>query len=198
MKYLLTTTLICCALLSQPTLADTGDWLVRVGANYVDPKSDNHSIVEVQGNAMVTFNATYFVTPNWAVELLAALPFEHDIDLVSGPQVAKTKHLPPTLSAQYHFMPDAAVRPYIGAGINYTLFFEESTRGALDGSSLELEDSVGLAAQLGVDIDLADRWFLNASVRWMDIDTRAKLDGVSLGDVEIDPWTYGINLGYRL
>ena len=90
------------------------------------------------------------------------------------------------------------MRPYIGAGLNYTLFFEEDTTGALAGSRLELEDSVGAAGQLGIDIDLNERWFLNAEVRWMDIDTKAKLNGISLGNVSIDPWLYGINLGVRL
>ncbi len=198
MRYLVCAITLCCALYTVPVHAERGDWQIRMGGSLVNPKSDNHGIVEVDSDTMLTFNATYFLTPNWAIELLAALPFTHDIDLVGGGRVAETKHLPPTLSAQYHFMPGGKVRPYVGAGINYTLFFEEDTTGALAGSSLKLEDSVGPAAQIGIDIDLSDRWFLNAEVRWMDIDTKAKLDGVSLGTVEIDPWLYGINLGFRL
>ena len=60
------------------------------------------------------------MTDNWAVELLAAYPFEHDIYLVDGPEVGSTKHLPPTVSLQYHFMPDSTFQPYLGAGVNYT------------------------------------------------------------------------------
>lgn len=178
-------------------VADQGDWLVRLGAHNVDPKSNNHSIVSVDAAAMLTFNGTYMWRDNWGVELLAALPFEHDIDLVGGGKVAETKHLPPTLSLQYHFAPDAAVRPYIGAGINLTLFFDESTRGALEDSSLSLGTSVGVAFQAGVDVPMGEQWFLNLDVRYMDIETKAKLDGASLGDVKIDPWIYGLNLGYR-
>ena len=177
--------------------ADAGDWLLRVGAHTVMPKSDNHDVVEVEDATMVTFNATYFVTSHWAVELLAALPFEHDIELVSGGTVARTKHLPPTLSAQYHFRPGTNFRPYVGVGVNVTEFFEEDTTGALAGADLELERSVGPSYQIGFDVDLTKSMFFNAEVRYLDIDTDAKLNGASLGSVDIDPWAVGINLGVR-
>lgn len=182
---------------STSVFAEAGDWLFRVGGSLVAPKSDNHSLVEVQDDTMLTFNGTYFMTDNWAIEVLAALPFEHDIELNSGGTVGETKHLPPTVSAQYHFMPGNNIRPYVGAGLNYTLFFEEDTSGALAGADLELDDSTGWAAQLGVDIDLNENMFLNAEVRYLDIDTRAKVNGTSIGDVEIDPLLFGINLGFR-
>jgi outer membrane protein len=177
--------------------AQQGDFWVRVGAHVVDPKSDNHAIVSVDSATMMTFDATYMFRDNWGVELLAALPYEHDIDLVGGSKVAETKHLPPTLSLQYHFMPDAAIRPYVGAGVNLTLFFDEQTSGALDGTSLSLGTSVGPALQAGFDVPIGERLFFNVDVRYMWIETKAKLDGVSLGDVEIDPWVFGANLGYR-
>lgn len=78
-----------------------------------------------------------------------------------------------------------------------TLFFDEHTSGALDGSDLSLGTSVGLAGQVGMDIDLSERFFLNFDVRYMQISSKAKLDGVSLGKVKIDPWLYGVSLGYR-
>lgn len=68
----------------------------------------------------MTFNGTYLFAAHWGVELLAALPFEHNINLNGGGAVAETKHLPPTLSLQYHFNPDDSWRPYMGAGLNYT------------------------------------------------------------------------------
>ena len=173
--------------------AEAGDFLVRVGASMVDPKSDNHPVVEVDSGSTLTFNGTYFMTDQWAVELLAALPFKHDIDAVGGGNIGETKHLPPTLSVQYHFMPDQPVRPYIGAGLNYTIFFEED----LDGADLSLDNSLGWAAQIGVDIDLTESMFLNADVRYIDIETDAKVNSTSIGTVEIDPWVYGIHLGFR-
>lgn len=183
---------------SMNVFAEAGDWLFRAGGSLVDPKSDNHALVSVEDDIMFTFNGSYFFTDNFAVELLAALPFKHDIEISGTGTVAETKHLPPTLSAQYHFLPGGAVRPYVGAGVNYTLMFEEDTKGALAGARLKLEDSVGWAAQLGVDIDLSESVFLNAEVRYLDIDTKAKLNGTSIGTVEIDPILFGLNLGIRL
>ncbi len=185
-------------LMATTAFAEQGDWLFRVGAHSVMPKSDNHDVVEVDDATMLTFNATYFFQNNWAVEVLAALPFEHDIELVGGGRVASTKHLPPTVSAQYHFRPDARTRPYVGLGVNITEFFEEDTTGALAGADLELDRSVGLAAQIGIDVDITDTVFFNAEVRYFDIETDADLNSASLGTVEIDPWAVGINLGVRL
>lgn len=181
-----------------PTQAqDAGDWIWRVGVHNVRPKSDNHALVNVDAAASLTFNATYMLAPNWGVEVLAALPFEHDINLNGGGKVAQTKHLPPTVSLQYHFNPDGAWRPYVGAGVNYTLFFDEKTRGALAGTKLELDPSWGLAAQAGLDINLGSDWFANVDARWLDIDTDAKVNGASIGSVEIDPLAFGLSIGRR-
>lgn len=176
---------------------ETDRWIWRAGVHTVQPKSNNHAIVNVDTGTMLTFGGTYLLTPNWGVEVLAALPFQHDINLNGGGQVAETDHLPPTVSVQYHFRPNANVRPYVGAGLNYTLFFDEKTRGALAGSKLELDPSFGLAAQAGVDISIGSVWFVNVDARWMDIDTDAKLDGAKIGTVELDPYVYGISIGRR-
>ena len=183
---------------------EAGDWLFRVGVTSVDPKSDNldldpaaaGSMIEVDSGTTLTFNGTYFFSPNWGLEVLAALPFNHDIEL-DGTKVGETDHLPPTVSIQYHFAPDAAFQPYVGAGLNATIFFSEDTAGPLAGADLDLDTSFGLAAQVGADFMLNEKWLLNIDVRWIDIDTEAKLDGATLGDVEIDPWVYGINVGYK-
>lgn len=176
---------------------DAGDWILRTGIHNVRPKSDNHGIVNVDAGSSLTFNGTYFIAPNWGVELLAALPFEHDVKLNGGGKVAETKHLPPTLSLQYHFNPNRSWRPYVGVGLNYTLFFDEKTGGALAGSKLELDPSWGLAAQLGLDVQLGSNWFVNVDGRWLDIDTDAKLNGQDLGTVEIDPYAFGLSVGRR-
>ena len=100
---------------------EQGDWMFRFGASLVDPKSNNHPIVDVDDAWSATFNLGYMMTDNWAIELLAAYPFEHDIYLKgTNTKVAETKHLPPTLSLQYHFTTQGRFKPYLGAGINYT------------------------------------------------------------------------------
>ncbi|NEK92069.1 MAG: OmpW family protein, partial [Xanthomonas euvesicatoria] len=99
----------------------------------------------------------YFIADNLGIEVLAALPFEHDIALRGLGRVGSTKHLPPVISLQYHFNSQGRLSPFVGAGINYTRFFSTDTRGALAGSELELDDSWGLALHAGVDYKLSDR-----------------------------------------
>ncbi|MEQ8857511.1 MAG: OmpW family outer membrane protein [Pseudomonadales bacterium] len=176
---------------------EAGDWLVRGGFHNIDPKSDNGDIVEVADDTMITFSILHMVTANWGLELLGALPFEHDISLANGPRVGSTKHLPPTFSVVYHPLPEAQFQPYLGLGVNVTLFFDEDTRGALAGSDLDLDNSVGAAGVVGIDVALGDGWFLNADVRYMDIETDAQLDGVELETVRIDPWAFGLSVAYR-
>lgn len=124
-----------------------GDWLVRVGYHTVNPKSDNASVfaaddLNVGQDTALTFNVSYFFTDNIAVELQAATPFNHDISVDPVGKVAATKHLPPTLNVQYHF-DLGAWKPYVGAGLNWTIFFDENTVGALSGTDLDLDDSFG-------------------------------------------------------
>ena len=196
-------TLFCAAaLLSTVTVntaiaMDQGDWLMRFGGSYVDPKSNNHEVVSVDSAASLTFNFSYMMTDNWAVEVLAAYPFKHDITLKDGTRVASTKQLPPTVSLQYHFAPASRFQPYVGLGINYTDFFSTKTTGPLEGSDLTLSSSWGFAGQLGADIMLNEKWFLNLDVRYIDLETEARLDGDNLGDVDISPWVYGANVGFR-
>jgi outer membrane protein len=185
------------ALAGAAQAGDSSPWILRVGAHDVEPKSSNHSVVNVDAARMLTFNLTRKLDDSWGIEVLAALPFQHDINLNTGGKVADVKHLPPTVSLQYHFAPHAKFRPYVGAGLNATIFFSEHTTGALAGADLDLDTSFGPAAQLGMDLDISENWFLNADLRWMDIDTGAKLDGASLGNVAIDPVTFGISVGRK-
>ena len=183
--------------ISNAQAHNAGDWLLRFGASDVVPKSDNHEIVKVDDALGATFNLSFMMTANWSIELLAALPYKHDIKLIGDGKVASTKHLPPTLSLQYHFVPNSSFQPYLGGGINYTKFFSEKTTGALQGVNLSLGDSWGWAVEAGVDIMLNDRWFLNLDARYIEIETKAKLDGASIGKVKINPMVYGAHIGIR-
>jgi outer membrane protein len=183
--------------------AEPGDLLLRIGATTIEPKSNNGNLkgtqigLDVESATSLTFDITYMFNEHIGIELLAAWPFEHDIDLDGAGNIGETKHLPPTLSLQYHWTRWGKFQPYVGAGINVTYFFDEDTKGALEGSDLDLDTSVGFAGQLGVDYQLSDKWFLNANVRYMNIETDADLDGTKVAEVKIDPWLYGINVGYR-
>ena len=183
---------------------EAGNWLFRIGAYGVFPESDNMTNVlgtgatlNVDDGYTLGFNFTYMVNPNIGIELLAALPFKHDITLSGAGTIAETDQLPPTLSVQYHFMPENTIRPYVGLGLNYTTFFNTDTKGALAGDNLDLDDSWGVAGQLGVDIDVAPNWFVNADLRYIDISTDATLNGVGIGTVDINPWVLGLTVGTR-
>jgi outer membrane protein len=195
---------VLCALLllgaaaANPALAmDQGDWLIRFGVSQVDPKSNNHPAVSVDSATSATFNFTYMMTANWAVEVLAAYPFEHDISLIGGPEVGSTKQLPPTVSLQYHFLPDSTFQPYVGLGVNYTNFFSEKLYGPLEGASLSLDDSWGWAGEIGADIMLNEKWFLNLNLRYIGIESDTTVNGEPFGKVKIDPWVYGAHAGFR-
>jgi outer membrane protein len=184
--------------LAAPAFAQqAGEWTVGIGAHQVNPKSDNGRLVggtvpiEVDSNVRPTITAEYFVRDNLGIEVLAAWPFEHDINVPGVGRVGSTKHLPPTVSLQYHFG-QGTVKPFIGAGINYTRFFSTETTGALAGTDLELDDSFGLAAHVGIDFEVGEKGSIRVDARWIDIDTDAELNGVDVGTVEIDPLVYGV------
>ena len=176
---------------------EPGDFLVRVGATYISPKSNNHPVVEVKSGASASINFTYMMTDIWAIEVLAAYPFKHDIHLRGGPKVGSTKHLPPTVNLQYRFNPEDKFQPYVGFGLNYTKFFSEKTTGALEGTKLSLGDSWGLGGQVGFDVMLSDSMFLNFDTRYIRIKTKARLDGLSIGNVDISPWVFGGHIGFK-
>ena len=189
---------------------DAGQWVVRGGVGTVAPKSNNLDlsdagdtvIVDVDDGTSLVLTATYMLTENWAFDVLAAWPFNHDINLAENgvsEKVAETDHLPPTFSMQYHFLPSGTFQPYVGLGVNWTTFFNTDTVSELAtlGVDLDLDDSIGLAAQIGADFLTGDRWLLNVDVRWANIETDATLGGVEIGSVEIDPWVYSIQFGYR-
>lgn len=181
------------ALISSPALAQSkGDWTLGIGYATIDPKSDNGEVagfdIDVDSDESFTFTAEYFFWDNVGVELLAAIPFEHDFDL--GDDIdGSVEHLPPTLSINYHFPTNSPWKPYVGAGINYTTFSDEDI--SIDGD-LELDDSWGIALQAGIDYQVASNGAIRFNVRWFDIDADAELDGEDIGTVEIDPFLFGI------
>ena len=219
---------------------EQGDWVLRAGATTVDPDTDSDDInlpgdalgipegvvlkAEVDDDTQLGIIPMYMVTDNFGVELLAATPFEHDIEAqgtgaINGLNLdaGSTKHLPPTLSVQWY--PRGGQdgwQPYIGIGVNYTVFFDEDvdnelkeTLGVLipgvTDADLDLDDSFGLAGQVGVDIPFSDRWAVNIGVWYIDIDTKAEITAKAAGeqvakvkfDVDIDPWVYNIGIAYR-
>lgn len=182
--------------------AQAQDWFVRFGPTLVDPKNNNGSLAngalqtDIKSQTALGVTLGYHYTPNWAVELLVSTPFEHSVQL-NGDTALDFKHLPPTLSVQYYFLPESRVNPFLGVGANYTLTFSENERGALAGTSTKVGNSFGIAAQGGLVFKIADQWDVVADIRWMDIDASVKVNGNKVGTTHVDPLVYGLHLGYR-
>ncbi len=195
---LLSSLAVALSLAAAPAMAQSkGDWTLSAGVHQVAPKSDNGTLaggleVDVDSDIKPTITGEYFIADNLGIEVLAALPFKHDININGLGRVGSTKHLPPVVTLQYHFNSQGKVSPFVGAGVNYTTFFSEETTGALAGADLKLEDSWGLAAHAGLDFKVAENGALRVDVRWIDIDSKVKLNGEKIGTVNIDPLVYGV------
>lgn len=213
---------------------EQGDWLLRVGATTVSPDTDSDDInlpgglvakADVDNDTQLGLIPVFMLTNQFALEILAATPFEHNIKAkgegaIKGTNLkaGSTKQLPPTVSVQwYPRSGSSGWQPYIGAGVNYTAFFDEDvdnqligllstlTDGAVNDADLDLDDSWGIALQAGVDVPINDRWALNVGVWYIDIDTTAEITAKANGataakvkfDVDIDPWVYNVGIAYK-
>lgn len=202
-----------------------GDIIVRAGAITVDPQESSSDIwvgalgMDVAGtkatldsDTQLGLNFAYMLTNNIGIELLAATPFSHDVGVKGMPggfaglngKLGELKHLPPTLSVVYYPLDaSSAFQPYVGAGINYTWFFDTKLSSEAEGkgfSGLDMKDSWGLAAQVGMDYMLTDNIMLNAQVRYIDIETTGTTNfgGSKVKvDVDVDPFVYMVGLGYK-
>ncbi|RUO33242.1 OmpW/AlkL family protein [Aliidiomarina soli] len=209
------------AIVAMSSFAAEAQWGLNVGPVYVGPQesSSNLNVIEevagltpgstelaVNGNTQLGITLDYKFNPNWAVQLIAATPFSHDIEVsgsaIDGLHVGKTKHLPPTLLAQYHVTRFSdRWQPFIGIGLNYTTFFDEQVDGQLSGAldslgvtqgtdevSLTLSDSWGLALQAGVNVQLTENLGIHAMVSQMNIATtgRVRVNGTTVQRVAVD------------
>ncbi|KZX02298.1 membrane protein [Pseudoalteromonas luteoviolacea] len=191
---------------------------VNVGAIHVNPADSASAIKEntalglsADSDTQLGITFDYQFNDNIVFELVAATPFSHTVEGqggLAGNDIAKIKHLPPTLLAQYHFFDASAkFRPFIGAGLNYTVFFDEEASAALkqtlqtDDVKVDLDNSFGLALQVGFNYEINDKWGLHVMVSKMDIDTDATVyaNGVQAltSDVEIDPFVAMIGAKYK-
>lgn len=194
---------------------EQGDIIVRGGAAKVAPDGSSGTInigapalgttgidqVDVDSDTQFGITATYMLSNNLGVELLAATPFKHNIYLAAlNTDIASTKHLPPTITFNYHLLSsDSAFQPYVGAGLNYTVFFDEAVTPALDNAAtfdvlasatgnlpagtitsaantkIDLEDSAGIAIHAGFDYAFTENIGINVSYYWIDINTTAQI-----------------------
>jgi len=181
-------------------------WLVRARLLGVLPDDESTDISVIGGKAEVDDSITgdvdfsYFFTDNLALELTLTIS-PHDVNAVDTTvgnlDLGDVSLLPPTLTLQYHFLPDNRFRPYIGAGLNYTIFFNEDSGVAHD---IDYDNAVGYALQAGIDIGLDDHWAINIDVKklWLNTDVSVHALGTIVHtDVDIDPWLFGFGVAYR-
>ena len=176
-----------------------GDWMVRLRGIAVVPDEDSDlsggvGTAKIDTAIVPELDITYFFTKNIAAELILATA-NHEVSTTTGLDVGDVWLLPPTLTLQYHLTELGAIKPYIGAGVNYTIFYNED---AGQFSDVEYDNSFGFALQAGVDFEVAEGIYLNADVKkiWLDTDINVQ-NGASTGDVDIDPWIFGLGVGYR-
>jgi len=198
MKKYLIAAAACAALFSGAAMAQdfkAGDLLVRARAVHLDSanKDSTGLGLTVNNKTLPEVDFTYFFSKNLAAELILTVPQKHTL-YSNGAAIGTLKHLPPTLTLQYHFDTNAGFKPYVGAGVNYTRF---SNVNVLGGAADVDRNSFGLALQAGVDIPLSKDLYLNIDVKKVYIKTDVSAGGVKAGTFKVDPVLFGVGLGWK-
>lgn len=201
-------------LILAPNFSDAQEWKGRLRLISVMPNDDSTTIADtgtgVTVDDAITLEAdlTYMFNDNWGVEVIAGTT-EHDLDTkdgaLGGADAGSVGVLPPTITLQYFFNTSGGFHPYMGVGVNFTLFYSYDLSEDLAGlgvSDIDFDSSFGFAGNLGFDVDIDDRWLFNIDLKYITISTDAEiqLDGggvLDTLDVDIDPWVIGIGFGYR-
>jgi outer membrane protein len=184
---------------------EKGDLLIRARALFVLPAEKStitpiNGAITVENVVVPELDFTYFTTDNIAFELILATT-KHDIGATGTTlgdlTIGSVKLLPPTLLAQFHFDPIGQVGPYVGAGINYTMFYGVKTNAAFVDS--DYKNKFGFALQVGFDVEFGDKTYFNVDVKKLFLKTDAVVDAGVLGmvnaDVKLNPWIIGIGFG---
>lgn len=182
--------------LAVPMLAQaqTTPWMVRVHALNLDSANKDSTGLDLTVNNKVfpEVDISYFFTPNIAAELVLTYPQKHTVK-AGGTEIGSLKHLPPTLSVQYHFTDLGAFKPYVGAGLNYTRFSSVDLPAPV---SID-KNSFGLAVGAGFDYEIQKNIYFNIDVKKVQIKTTVSAGGTDLGDFKVDPLLVGVGIGFR-
>ena len=211
--------------------AEKGDFVVRVRATNISPDEDSDLYAEtanslgsstantllgsdggaelsVSSNTIVEVDLSYYWTKNFATEIIAALGSEHDVNIVgqSGSltdrNLGSVNLLPPTLTGQWHFMPDEKFDPYIGAGVAFVRAMDNGLKEQSYPLAIRIDkNSWAGVLQAGMDYNLDKNWMLNLDVKkyWYNTEVKANVGGTwyKIDDLDVDPWVSSIGVGYR-
>jgi outer membrane protein len=235
MKKMILAVAVAAAFAPTLALAEAGDIVVRLRATNVNPSESSElgqqtdkvygagtstllygntkANLEVDSNTIPELDFSYYITKNIAAELILALGTRHDVSTSSkGAALNKTglgsvNLLPPTLTAQWHFMPDQTFDPYVGAGATYVRGMDNSLAANTTLGKKQIRtdrNSFGPAIQAGFDINLQDKWLINFDVKkvWFDTDVKIKVPELKAGwqkidNLDIDPWVVSIGIGKK-
>ncbi|MDD2712674.1 MAG: outer membrane beta-barrel protein [Simplicispira sp.] len=189
---------LCASAFAQQTTE--GPWMVRARAVHLNSANGDSTGLGlgINNKWLPEVDISYFFNKNVAVELILTVPQKQTISS-NGTAIGSLKHLPPTLTAQYHFTDLGGFKPYVGAGLNYTRFssvkFNPAIVTALN-PSID-KNSFGWALQAGVDIPLAKNLYLNIDVKKVQIKTDVSSFGAKAGEFKVNPVLVGVGLGWR-
>ena len=193
---------------TAPAFTSWSPWMIRGRALFVVPQEDASlrlggapvvgGKVDISNSVVPELDITYFFTKNIAAELVLGVT-PHNVKgagSLAGTRIGSAWLLPPTLMLQYHFTDFGAFKPYVGVGVNYTVFFNEKAKGGFN--SFDLKDSFGVALQVGFDYMLDQHWGINFDVKKIFLEPKVKVNnGLVAGKVKIDPWLIGAGITYR-
>lgn len=191
--------------LAQDSFVSAGDFIVRGRVIVVEP-DEGSTITPIGGKVgidkavMPEVDFSYFITDNIAVELIAAVSPHNPKatgTALGDMKIGDLLLLPPTLTLQYHLPVSKNLKPYVGAGVNYTMFIREKADGGIV-TDLNAKDSFGVALQAGADYRIKGPWMLNVDMKKLFLDTKVTVNGGAVtADVDIDPWIFGVGVGYK-
>lgn len=188
------------ALMGLSASAMAGQWQVKLGGSVVAPTQDTQTalgVVEADHEYAFTPSVEYFFNDNISTELLLAAPINHDVQL-AGTDVVRIKHLPPTLTAKYHFKNNTGFTPYIGVGGTAFVAWDERTKGLGD-TDVKVKEDFGFAGQIGFNFQPADakNWGVFFDARYAQISPEVQIEGLESFDLDIDPMVYTIGYSYK-
>ena len=190
------------ALMGMSASAMAGQFQVKVGGSVISPTGDHTlapgAVVKADDELAFTPSVEYFFNDNISAELLLATPINHDVAL-NGTDVVRLKHLPPTITAKYHFKNSTRFTPYVGVGGTAFIAWDERGKDVLSDAKVKVKEDFGFAGQIGFNFQPADakNWGVYADVRYSQISPEVEITGFDKFDLDIDPIVYTLGYSYK-